>query len=417
MAHSRFSPSATERDTLCAPSFLLNEQLPDRNSTDSAHGTAAHHLGELCLRTDKDTATYAGCMIAVGPKGECRFVHLNAPLRDDEQGFEVDDEMVAAVQSYVDACREIPGDHYVEVRVEHTRYCPDVDEWGDPLPPQYGTSDHIGVNAKAREMYVDDLKYGKGVKVFAERNKQATKYALGAVDEYDWLYDFDDDWTVFVRIHQPRLDHLDVWKTTIGELRAFGEQIKLELTEVFNPDAPFNPGEKQCRFCKAASRCKAKHEYVHSIAALAFDDEDQLTDPRLLTNEDLAEAWQRYPLFKQHYEAIVTELLHLMKNGEPAPGLKLVVGNTHRQWKDPVAVKAKLKELGVSPDAIEKRKLVSPNEAEKLLTKDKRPLLNDLWEKPPGGPVIALATDKREAYDGTRTVEGFDDEDDDGLND
>lgn len=415
-SHSRFSPSATERDTLCPPSFLLNEQLPDRNTPDSQHGTAAHHLGELCLRTDKDTVLYAGCVIAVGPHGECRFVHEKAPAREDENTFEVDDEMVNAVQAYVDACREEHGDHYVEVRVEHTRYCPDFDEWGDPLPPQFGTSDHVCVAFSERTIYVDDLKYGKGVKVFAEKNKQATKYALGVIDEFDYLYGFEDDWAVVIRIHQPRLSHLDAWHTTVGELREFGLQIKAQLTEVFNPDAPFNPGEKQCRFCKASARCRAKHEYIHSQIALQFDDEDALPDPRLLSMEELAEAWRRHPLFEQHYKAINEELLNAMKAGTPAPGLKLVAAVTHRRWNDPIEAKAALRRLGVAADAIEVRKIISPNQAEALLPKDKRPALENLWQKPAGGPVIALETDKRDAYDGNRTVDGFEDEDDDGLN-
>lgn len=414
--HSRFSPSATERDTLCPPSFLLNEQLPDRNTTDSAHGTAGHHLGELCLRTDKDTSLYAGCVIAVDAKGNCRFVHELAPVGDEEQAFEVDDEMVNAIQSYVDQCREVPGDHFYEVRVEHTRWCPDFDEWGDPLKPQFGTSDHVCIDAPRKTIYVDDLKYGKGVKVFAAKNKQATKYGLGVVDEYEWQYGIDETWKVVIRICQPRLDHFDVWETTVGDLQAFGREIKLQLEQVFNPDAPFNPGEKQCRFCKASARCKAKHEYIHALTALAFDDVDGFQSPHLLSMEDLAAAWQLHPLFEQHYDAINAELLAAMKNGVEAPGVKLVNALTKRRWLDQEAARAKLLELKVSPAAIETRKLVSPNQAEKLLTKEKRHLLDHLWEKPPGGPTIALATDKRDAYTGQRTVDGFDDEDDDGLN-
>ena len=39
--HSRFAPSATEREYTCPGSFLLSEQEPDRQSDDAAHGTAA----------------------------------------------------------------------------------------------------------------------------------------------------------------------------------------------------------------------------------------------------------------------------------------------------------------------------------------------------------------------------------------
>jgi hypothetical protein len=404
-SHSRFAPSATEREFLCPPSFLLNEQLPDRNTTDSAHGTAAHHLGELCLKTDHDTSLYAGCLIAVDPHGECRFVHENAPLLDTEQGFEVDDEMVNAVQSYLDWCREVPGDHFVEIRVEHTPWCPDEDEWGDPLGAQYGTSDHIACQPGV--LTVTDLKYGKGVKVYAERNKQAIKYALGAWEEYDWIYGFKK---IVVRIAQPRLDHYDTWETTVEEALALGKEIKIKLADVFDPLADFNPGEKQCRFCKASARCKAKHDYVHST--IRFENEDVFLSPSLMTPEELAEAWKRWPMFQQHYDAIRAEVLETLKAGVELPDLKLVNAVTHRRWKDRQAAKETLLNLGVSPDAIETRMLVSPNQAEKLLTRDKHAVLEALWEKPPGGPTVALASDKREAYTGHTNVEGFEDLDD-----
>jgi hypothetical protein len=420
-SHSRFSPSATERDTLCPPSFLLNEKLPDRNTPDSQHGTAAHYVHELCLKNDLDAVVYAGCVVAVDPKGDCRFVHEKAPLRDDEHPFDVDDEMVTAVQSSVDWCREVPGIHFVEIRVEHTKWCPDFDEWGDPLGPQFGTSDHVAIHPPSKTIWIDDLKYGKGVKVFATRNKQATKYALGVIEEYAWEYGIDETWKVFVRISQPRLDHFDVWETNVAELLAFGAEIKTQLERVFDPNAEFNPGEKQCRFCKASARCKAKHKYIHDQRALDFEDESAgvFESPSLLTMEELAEAWRRYPLFAQHYEAIEAELARSMKAGQKAPGLKLVNAMTHRRWKDEDKARDELLSLGVSRHAIEKRKLISPNQAEKLLTKEKHEALQELWVKPPGGAVIALESDPRDAYDPQAAIAGsFEDETfDDGFDD
>ena len=424
MGHSRFAPSAEERNTACPPSFLLNEQMPDKSSPDADHGTAAHHLGELCLRTDKNPDLYAGCVIAVSfegeDRGECRFVHENAPPQPNERTFEVDDEMIAAVQTYVDWCRELPGDHYVEVRVEHTRWCPDVDEWGEKLGPQYGTSDEVCIEPKIKTITVTDLKYGKGVQVFAEKNKQAIKYALGVVNEYAWEYGIDDSWTVRIRICQPRLNHLDVWETTVGELMRLGEEQKARLTLVFDPDAEFNPGEKQCKFCKVRARCKALRDATVGLVATGFEDETEKTfsSPHLLEPEELVEAYLAHPLYKLRFEAIEAEILSSLKGGFGMPGLKLVNAMTHRRWKDESLAKAKLLSLGVSSRAIVKEKMISPNQAEKLLQVNQRSELEPLWDKPAGGPVIALESDKRDAYTAhAPSLEGFDDEteDDDGF--
>lgn len=415
MAHSRFAPSATEREYSCPASFLLSERLPDVQTFDAAHGTAAHHIGQLCLANGHDTELYAACVVAVGLHGECRFVTENHPPREDEMAFEVDDEMMVAVQEYVDWCRQLPGEHFVEVRVEHTRWCPDRDEFGDPLGPQFGTSDHVACEPEI--LTVTDLKYGKGVKVFAFENKQAIKYALGVYDEYNWAYNFKK---VRIRISQPRLDHADVWELTVEELLEWGARIKKRLELVFVPDPPFGPSEKACKFCKAGARCKALADHIQNTRAMLFDDETQtfVEDPALLTNEELAEAWRLAPLFQIRFDAIVRELMTSLGDGADVPGLKLVESSTHRRWNDEAKAREFLRSKGIPADKLVKKKFVSPNQAEKLLAKDLRKELDGLWHKPKGGPCIVDAEDPREPYTGDGAHMGvFEDEDfDDGFN-
>ena len=418
MAHSRFSPSATERDTACPPSFLLNEMLPDRNSVDSAHGTAAHYVADKCLKADKDAEVFAGCRVAVGPKGECTLLHEKRALKDDEMEFDVDDEMVNGVQLYLDLCREPEGDHFYEVRVDHTDWCPDKDEHGEPLGQQFGTADHVC--CAPRVLYVDDLKYGKGVKVFAKGNKQALKYALGTWKEYDWIYGFEK---VVIRIIQPRLDHVDVWELTVDEMLEWGAQIKADLTKVFDPKAAFGPGEKQCKFCKVSGRCKPQEVFIHSITALAFDDEskdglappDFANNPNILTFDEMEEAWRMLPLLKLRMEAIETRVRNALMDEEPFPGLKLVEGNTHRKWHSEKKAQAWLKKHGVPQAKLYKKKFASPAEAERLLPAAAHKELTEanLFFKPRGGPVIADAQDKRPQYQVQEDhIDAFDNEDD-----
>lgn len=414
-AHSYFAPSATEREYLCPASFLLNKHKPDRNSVDSAHGTAAHHLGELCLKNNQDPDFYAACTIAVDESGESRFVHEKASARDDEMSFEVDDEMVNAVQRYVDWCRETPGDMFVEIRVDHTDWCPTVyerDEWDDPtnvVQRQRGTADCIVCEPGV--LTITDLKYGKGVKVFAEANKQAIKYALGAWKEYNWIYDFK---RVVIRIAQPRLDHMDVWETTIEDLLERGEDIRKRLELTLLPDPPFGPSEKGCKFCKVAGECKPLADHINEHRALAFDDETQaLTPMNMLTFDDLEAAWRVRKLFQIRYDAIEKTIMECLKTSGDGWGLKLVNAHTKRRWRDPEAAKAALIGLGADRSKIEKKKLISPNQAEKLLGKPAHEAIGELWTQPPGGPAIVDANDPREWFVETLDTEGFDDESED----
>lgn len=412
--HSRFAPSATEREYECPPSFLLNERAPDVQTFDAAHGTAAHYIGDLCGKHNHDTEFYAGCFVAVSLEGKCRFVHENAPALASEAPFEVDDEMVAKVQEYLDWCRELPGQHFWEVRVEHTPWCPDFDEMGEPVGPQFGTSDHVA--CEPGTLYVTDLKYGMGVKVFAKDNKQAIKYALGVWLEYDWIYAFRK---IVIRIAQPRLGHFDVWELTVEELLAWGARIKKRLELVFSSDAEFNPGEKQCKFCKVAARCRPLAEYVHDNRALGFEDEDRrtYTDVALLSDEELEHAWRMRPMLIIRFDAIKRELLRTVMTGNAETlGVKVVASVTHRRWKDEGEVKRVLKELGLPKAKYIKEKLASPNQIEQMLPKTDHEKIAELWEKPQGGPALVDAADKREPFGGVVSLGGFEDEDhDDGF--
>ncbi|WP_241234552.1 DUF2800 domain-containing protein, partial [Enterococcus faecalis] len=59
------------------------------------------------------------------------------------------------------------------------------------------------------------LKYGKGVPVDAYLNPQLMLYALGAVDKYDIIYEFE---TVRMTIIQPRLDNISTFEIEKEEL-------------------------------------------------------------------------------------------------------------------------------------------------------------------------------------------------------
>lgn len=424
-AHAFFAPSSAPRIVECPASLMLTLDMPDTQSVDAAHGTAAHWIADLTLRGGYLVSRYAGCWVAVDKHGECVFQNeLNKGdiALDVAFGnkflFEVDDEMVAAVQEYCDWCNDTRGDKYPECRVNISRWTPkdssNIFVPPQAFEPQKGTSDHAA--CEPRRLVITDLKYGKGVRVFAENNYQAVLYALGFIDEWDWLYDFDE---IEIRICQPRLEHKDVWIISRAQIEAIGRYILERFELALQPDAPFGPSEKACKFCKASGLCRAQKDYLSGIRALAFEDLDFVEpDPMLLTYDELVEAWRLHGFMQARYDAIVRVMERLMAEGATLPGVRRVQANHNRKWRDEGAARDELMfqfdiplEKLYKPDS-----MITPAQAEKLLPKKQRAIINEtLAFKPRGGPTIVDAADKRPDYDAAvaqQLNETFDDLDD-----
>ncbi|WP_174889489.1 DUF2800 domain-containing protein [Candidatus Williamhamiltonella defendens] len=86
---------------------------------------------------------------------------------------------------------------------------------------------------------------GKGVRVEAENNPQALLYALGALNEYEFI--FDHITTFKLAMVQPRLDHISEHEISRDELLVFGEQAKKRAALALAPHADFRPDPKACK--------------------------------------------------------------------------------------------------------------------------------------------------------------------------
>lgn len=281
-AHAKLSPSGAKRWMSCPGSLAMEQGIPDQSSEFADEGTAAHFLASECLGSECLNAKYflgEHMLVTADSVGWSEFTHMPG-LRY----YTADADMCREVQKYLDAVREAAqgGILHVEQRlpifgdklgvvVLDENGEPLLDEDGQPIPVdnQFGTSDTVielpGV------LWIRDLKYGRGVQVFAEENEQLMLYALGALDEFDMLGDVE---TVRMSIDQPRLDHSDTWECSVAHLREFEQRAiaagKLALriasdgpTQRVGVD-PFNlnPGEDQCRFCKAKGICPALRDQV-----------------------------------------------------------------------------------------------------------------------------------------------------------
>lgn len=382
----------------CSGSLIPNLLAPDSAGREAAEGTVAHFVGETWL------------------KSGVRPTHLLGTVEWVEEGdwgflIEIDEVMFDYVQTYVDWCAFLPGDHYVEQRVYFSQIT--------PIPNQGGTADHVV--CRLHEMIITDLKYGKGVWVFAEKNTQALLYALGFFYEWDWLYDFQ---TIRIRIAQPRLDNFDEWVVTREELLAFAEYARERAHAAWVIDAPRTPSEKACQWCNVKSTCTAIAKLQIDLMAAAFDDlgaavtheqmeefVDELamtavpeTVPLVTLNTaDLAVLYSFRKLADSWWKAVSNELYRRAINGEHVPGMKLVESRSRRVFRNSQMAARKLKALGLAEDRIWDTSIRSPAQIEIELrkkghrTKDLPDLLSDLVFKPVGKATLAPISDKRVA--------------------
>lgn len=359
--NARLSPSSAHRWLRCPGSVKAEEGLVEKGSFNAAEGSAAHELGELVLTQG----------------GSC-FDWENKPLVEYNE-FTVDREMASNVQEYVDYVRGLGGEQYYEQGVDYSRWV----EGG------FGTSDAIVY--KDRTLYVIDLKYGKGLQVFAEGNEQAQLYALGALDEWQFL-DIDK---VVVVIVQPRLDHIDEWETTPEALYKFGEFASQQAEACLDEEAERVPGEKQCQWCKAKATCPALKKHTEQIMLASFDNLDDQPSVNKLTDQQLRQALDGKKLVISWLDAVEKLITERLQSGKQFEGYKLVAGRSLRQWGDET-VAAKTLEAEVGDDAYSK-KLLSPAQAEKLLGKKRKGVIEPLIIKPEGKPTLAPESDKRPA--------------------
>lgn len=396
--HARLSPSGAHRWMTCAGSVRLEAPFPDRGGVFAEEGTAAHELAAAVLLGDKAAVDFIGTEIAVA-----------------SNTYPVTREMADFVQDYVDLIRaEAAG---AELRVEQRLPIGQITGEEGAM----GTADAVILDVPNRNIKVIDLKFGRGVRVEALDNPQLQMYALGALDQYSVVGDFD---TITMIIHQPRLNHVAEFHVPLEGLEAFREDAKRSAAVVFEAldgdmtadwQAQYlNAGPKQCKFCKAKATCPALRMTVAEVVSRASIDDfadclpvavEQSTDADYLSmamdKVELVEGWSA---------AIRAEVQRRLLDSQPVPGYKMVRGRPgNTAWKDEKEIEKLFKSFRLRQEEMYDFKLISPTKAKKLLLDSPRRLAKaeQHMHRPEGKPSVAPATDPRPAMATVATADDF----------
>jgi hypothetical protein len=355
--HSERGPSGAPRWINCPGSVEASRGLEDTESEFAAEGTAAHYVADYCFHKNLPASAFIGVTIRTGG-----------------YSFKVDPEWADAIQDYLDWCDEVPVDVSVsETKVRYERWVPGGFGWVDRAM------------FKATRCTIRDLKFGKGVQVWAKENEQLMMQALGMLEEYpfDGIEEFE------LGIAQPRLDHKDTWVISTPDLLKWAQEtIPGALTSKL-----FKPGE-WCQFCRKRLTCAVRANVGLSNIFGNLDEVGGSTPVAVeMTEARRLQILPLLPVIKSWISDFEKGVIHDLISGRTIGGYKIVEGRANRKFSDPDAV---VKRVG--PDLAFEKKLLSPSKMEKLMGKAKvLKLLGDLIDKPPGKPKLAPPDDPRPA--------------------
>lgn len=402
-AHAKLSPSSAHRWMNCPGSVRMSEGIPNTSSVYAAEGTAAHELAAYCLQEGWAPATFEGMWVDVT---NGKIVDTPADTDEEHRFFEITEEMVEAVHTYVEYVSELvhrpDADETfhelpileVEQRLDMTHLHPEI----------FGTGDATVYDPIARHLDVIDFKYGKGVAVEATANPQLLLYAAGAARRHHNV----QIETLTVHIVQPRASHPDgrirSYPIDLIGLFEFEDELAEAAARTDDPDAPVVSGE-WCRFCPASGICPIHRERILSVAAAEFGDvgsEIRLTPPDQLEPERLGVLLREADQIGNYVKA-VQEYAHAQALAGNIPsGFKLVAKRATRKWKDEDEALKFLRGRKVSDDDLfTEPKLKSPAQLEKFFPgknkTERQAAMQDLVESKSSGLNLAPVEDPRPA--------------------
>ena len=361
--HALLSPSSSSRWLNCTPSARLAENAENKSSVYAEEGTLFHEICEYCL------AQWNAGVWEPDPFGEelpeLKDDHLMHPLFKQE--------MFKHARNYCDfvmnenynleksdgACKML-----LEEKVDISEYAPEC----------FGSVDCQLVGRDT--LIVIDLKYGEGVKVYAERNTQMMLYALGAIKGKPSIK------TIRLVIAQVRLNHFDVWEISANDLLQWADKVlKPTAKKAFAGNGEQKLGD-WCGFCPVKAQCRKQYEAVVS-------DFDKYEYPELLTEDEICDLIEKIDKYKGWLESVNKFVYDEALRGHKWKGYKIVSGRSSRVITDEEAIRQDLLSKKYLEDEIFNIKLKGIGDLEKLVGKKQFSALYGQYVKSkPGNPKL-----------------------------
>lgn len=365
--HALLSPSSSSRWLNCTPSARLAENAESKSSVYAEEGTLFHEICEYCL------AQWDAGVWEPDPFGEelpeLKDDHLMHPLFKQE--------MFKHARNY---CDFVMNENYnleksdgackllLEEKVDISEYAPEC----------FGSVDCQLVGRDT--LIVIDLKYGEGVKVYAERNTQMMLYALGAIKGKPSIK------TIRLVIAQVRLNHFDVWEISANDLMQWADKVlKPTAKKAFAGKGEQKIGD-WCGFCPVKAQCRKQYEAV-------VNDFDRYEYPELLTEDEICDLIEKIDKYKGWLESVNKFVYDEALRGHKWKGYKLVSGRSSRVITDEEAVRQDLLAKKYLEDEIFNIKLKGIGDLEKLVGKKQfSALYGQYVRSKPGNPKLVPDT-------------------------
>lgn len=361
--HALLSASAAHRWLTCTPSAVLESKEPDSTSEYAAEGTRAHAAGEKLLINWLEGHPRKKVQTDDGEMKECTKAYRDYVIEVFNTEKKKTPDALLLIEQRLDFSRWVPGG--------------------------FGTGDAVIVGDG--RLHIIDLKYGKGVPVSAENNPQLKLYALGAVEAYDMLYDFDE---IQVHIFQPRIDNISSETYEVRDLLTWAEEDVRPKAELASKGTgEFMPG-KACMFCRIRAKCKARAEYMKGKTELMDK------DPAILDNKEIADLLPYLDEVQKWAKELQDYALDQALQGVHYLGFKVVEGTSRRKIVDEPGLIDTLHQAGYKDaDILKKPALEGITKLEKLVGKKEFGKLSAGYiDKPKGKPTLVPESDKRPEY-------------------
>lgn len=262
--HCEWGPSALARLDKCPGSLRLSSNLAETESEDASRGTRIHALTAKLILGGKPEET------------------------DDPAELELAMKIADYARSEIEAVGAL--EVHVEQEVEYSLFPGETLYWG--------TSDLILVCADCVRVY--DWKTGFRPVTEAENNLQGAAYALAAMQRYRRD-------TAIVTFYNPAISQLTT--AEFGDTTALALEISKVIRNAQKDGAPCNPGEEQCRYCRAASAgvCAARLAVCESGTNLA---EERKVEPLAQWSDAALAMWHgRLQLAVKLAEQVKAEMI------------------------------------------------------------------------------------------------------------